>query len=263
MTEPVTEQPHTTADDPPSNPVDDGTHHHHHQPQQPQPPHHPFAPIFTLVNNASTGATHHPHVRYIFSDDDPDLLTRALTDHHEITVDEAGSGPASNDRAVILDLATDNGGGYHVAWASSLSPSWAVLDAQLSRISPPSSDGGNENDGGGGTNSSRPGRLMLRIEGLEGGGLGSESDSRHSQGSGNSGGSGIAQKDRVEGNTEVYPALIDEFEKRMVTLRKVVSASEERRQKVGGESGGEVIQSPQAFEGDATAEQGQGEIGVN
>ncbi|RYP63299.1 hypothetical protein DL771_009331 [Monosporascus sp. 5C6A] len=258
MTEPVTEQPQTTADDPPPNTADDGTHHHHHQQQQ-----YPFAPIFTLVNNASTGTTHHPHVHYIFSDDDPDLLTRALTEHHETTVDEAGSGPASSDRAVILDLATDNGGGYHVAWASSLSPSWAVLDAQLSRISPPSSDGGNENDGGGGTDSSRPGRLMLRIEGLEGGGLGSESDSRHSQGSGNGGGSGIAQKDREKGNAEDYCALVDEFEKRMVTLRKVVSASEERRRKVDGEPGGEVIQSPQAFEGDTTAEQRQGEIGVN
>ncbi|KAK7748324.1 hypothetical protein SLS62_008692 [Diatrype stigma] len=257
---------------PPTIAINDSTTHHQ-QPQQPQP----FAPIYTLVNNTSTRTTHHPHVRYIFSDDDPDVLTQALAEHHEATAAEElsrSSDPtASNNsnRGVILDIATDDDGGYHVAWASSLSPSWAVLDAQLSQISPPSSsDGGAENDGGGGsggasinpninintvanTNTSnnnnntnnKPGRLMLRIEGVEcSSSLGSESESRLQQPSGEPGrltasgglGSGSASREREKGSetTEDYSAIVDEFEKRMVTLRKVVSANEERLQKTEG-----------------------------
>lgn len=230
-------------------------------------------------------------MRYIFSDDDPDVLTQALAEHHEATTvgesSTGGSGLAAsnnNNRAVILDIATNDDGGYHVAWASSLSPSWAVLDAQLSQISPPSSsDGGNENDGGaGGANtnvntntnnpnpnnntgnnsSNKPGRLMLRIEGVEGSsGMGSESDSRHSgeagrhlQGSGSaSGGSGTGSKERGKApEADDYAALVDEFDKRMVTLRKVVSANEERLQKVGIEPGdAEATESQQGLEGGA------------
>ena len=249
--------------------------HQHHTEPEPRPPP-PFAPIFTLVNNTSTRTTHHPHVRYIFSDDDPDLLTQALAQHHDATAapgsrsDGSGSGSHhrnnnnynasdnDNNRAVILDLATDDAGGYHVSWASSLSPSWAVLDAQLSRTSPPSSDGGNDNDGGptgargnninnnsnentaanpntGGGN--RAGRLMLRIEGVECGG-GSGADSL-SSGEGPAS-SGSRDRGPDAGAPDNYPALVDEFERRMVTLRKVVDAGEERRQKIGVETSGGV-----------------------
>ncbi|KAI0160565.1 hypothetical protein GGR57DRAFT_499246 [Xylariaceae sp. FL1272] len=198
----------------------------------------PFAPIFTLVDNTSTRTTHHPHVRYIFSDDDPDILTHALAecDIHNTGGDE--SDPAN--RAMILDLQSDDQGGYSVAWSSSLSPSWAVLDAQLSHISPPSSEAGSTG-GGEGNTEKKPDRLMLRIEGLETTNPESSSELRISgertgQGSGSGSGSrsGSAHK---ENDKEEYAGMLDEFDKRMATLRKVVNASEDRRKKVAAKAG--------------------------
>lgn len=201
--------------------------HQHHDPP-------PFAPIFTLVNNTSTRTTHHPHVRYIFSDDDPDVLTQALADL-EPELDGSAADPAlPSNRAMILDLAPDPSGGYSVAWASSLSSSWAVLDAQLSQISPPSSDGESNNGNEGGDSSSRADRLMLRIEGVDSNAIGSEGEisgtaSRQGSGSGSGGGSG--QHDRERGDPEDYTNLVEKFERRMITLRKIVEAGEERRRK--------------------------------
>ncbi|KAI1375445.1 hypothetical protein F4677DRAFT_137963 [Hypoxylon crocopeplum] len=193
----------------------------------------PFAPIFTLVNNTSTRTTHHPHVRYIFSDDDPDILTQALADLElEPGISESTSVPTPpHNRAMILDLEPDHRGGYNIAWASSLSSSWAVLDAQLSQISQPSSDGGSNNGNDGGDSSSRADRLMLWIDGTEGDFLGAEvglspEASRHGSGSGSS------HNDRNRGEPEDYTNLVDKFERQMVTLRKIVDAGEERRRKI-------------------------------
>ncbi|KAI0018549.1 hypothetical protein F4780DRAFT_781238 [Xylariomycetidae sp. FL0641] len=234
MTEPVAPEPQ-----PSTSPADHPSH-------ADNPP--PFAPIFTLVNNTSTRTTHHPHVRYIFSDDDPDILTQALADHDTSNDDGSKSDPSapSHNRAMILDLAPDAEGGYEVAWSSSLSPSWAVLNAQVSQVSqvsPPSSEGGNSNgsgNGGGDDGNTRPNRLMLRIEGVESSALGSEADLRISdqanrQGSGSGSGSGSSQRDRGQGESENYTGVLSEFDKRMATLRKVVSAGEDRRRKIGAE----------------------------
>ncbi|KAI0839072.1 hypothetical protein F5Y06DRAFT_27059 [Hypoxylon sp. FL0890] len=216
MTEPALEQP----------PMADASHDHD---QDHDPP--PFAPIFTLVNNTSTRTTHHPHVRYIFSDDDPDILTQALAEL-DLSIDESTSDPAlRRNRAMILDLAPDSRGGYSVTWASSLSPSWAVLDAQLSHISPPSSDG-ESNNGNEGGDTGRADRLMLRIDGVESSALGSEAEtsgepSRQGSGIASSGGSGQHNRDR--GEIEDYTNIVDKFERRMTTLRKLVDAGEERR----------------------------------
>ncbi|KAJ2972509.1 hypothetical protein NUW58_g9171 [Xylaria curta] len=153
----------------------------------------PFAPVFTLVNNTSTRTTHHPHVRYIFSDDDPDILTEALAD---------------------------------VAWASSLSPSWAVLNAQLSQISPPSSDAGHSSGSGAGdpgVETNAPTSLSeLRI---------SDEASRQRPGSASGSGSGQRERDRP-GEVDDFSTTLDEFEKRMAILRKVVDAGEDRRKKM-------------------------------
>ncbi|KAI0853340.1 hypothetical protein F5Y00DRAFT_99548 [Daldinia vernicosa] len=221
MTEPPSEQP----------PMADTYDDQDHEP-------HPFAPIFTLVNNASTRTTHHPHVRYIFSDDDPDILTQALAEL-DVGVDGTASDPASSNRAMVLDLAPDPTGGYSVAWASSLSPSWAVLDAQLSQIAAPSSDAESNSGNGGGDGSSRPGRLMLKIEGIESNSLGSEGGlsgeaSRHGSGSGS--GSGSGQHDRGRGEIEDYTNLVDKFDRQMTTLRKIVDASEERQRKTAADT---------------------------
>ncbi|KAI3340019.1 hypothetical protein F4824DRAFT_432528 [Ustulina deusta] len=206
----------------------------------------PFAPVFTLVNNASTRTTHHPHVRYIFSDDDPDILTQALADCEHADVDESGSSPAPANRAMILDLAPDSDGHYSVSWASSLSPSWAVLNAQLSQISPPSSDAGHGSGAGdtGADNNSRSDRLMLRIEGIEMSGPGSPSELRLSdetshQRSGSASGSGSRHREREHsGEAGDYSSMLDDFEKRMTNLRNVVNASEDRRKKIDPQTTG-------------------------
>ncbi|KAI1209756.1 uncharacterized protein F4807DRAFT_89049 [Annulohypoxylon truncatum] len=220
MTEPVPERPHM---------ADDSRDYNHDHDQDLDAP--PFAPIFTLVNNTSTRTTHHPHVRYIFSDDDPDILTQALAEL-DTGVDESTSDPAlRHSRAMILDLAPNSNGGYSVAWASSLSASWAVLDTQLSHIPPASSDGSNDGDEGG-DNNARADRLMLRIDGIETSALGSEggtSGEASRQGSGIASGGGSGHHDRERGETEDYTNIVDKFERRMTTLRKIVEAGEERR----------------------------------
>ncbi|KAI0383539.1 hypothetical protein F5Y04DRAFT_27473 [Hypomontagnella monticulosa] len=221
MTDPVLQQPPIGAS--------------HDQDLDHDPP--PFAPLFTLVNNTSTRTTHHPHVRYVFSDDDPDILTQALAEL-DPDINESTSDPAfSPRRAMILDLAPDSTGGYSIAWASSLSPSWAILDAQLSQISSPSSDGGSNNGNEGGDGGNRVDRLMLRIDGVETGGLGSEGElsgeaSRQGSGTASGGGSGHHDRDR---EAEDYTNIVDKFERRMTTLRKIVDAGEERRRKIAAD----------------------------
>ncbi|KAI0422692.1 hypothetical protein F5X98DRAFT_101553 [Xylaria grammica] len=231
MTDPDDNRP-STADHPPDT-------------QRPRTPP-PFAPVFTLVNNASTRTTHHPHVRYIFSDDDPDILTQALAECEHTYADEPGSESAPANRAILLDLASNDDGRYSVSWASSLSPSWAVLNAQLSQISPPSSDAGHGSGAGdtGTDNSNRPDRLMLRIEGVETSAPSSSSELRISnethQRSGSTSGSGSGQRDRGSaGEIEDYASMLDEFDKRMATLRNVVNTSEDRRKKIAAQTTGE------------------------
>ncbi|KAK5630568.1 hypothetical protein RRF57_006283 [Xylaria bambusicola] len=201
MTDPAGNRP-STADHPPDT-------------QRPRTPP-PFAPIFTLVNNASTRTTHHPHVRYIFSDDDPEVLTQALAECEHSYADDSGSGSVPTNRAMILDLATNDDGVYNVSWASSISPSWAVLNAQLSQISPASSDAGQGSGNGTGDtgtdNTSRPDRLMLRIEGIEMSAPSSPSELRISgetsrQRPGSAGGSGSGHRDRDRSEMEtITPA---------------------------------------------------------
>ncbi|KAI1077628.1 hypothetical protein F5B20DRAFT_550826 [Whalleya microplaca] len=231
-----------------------------------------FAPLFALVSNTTTRTTHHPHVRYIFSDDDPDILTRELADlvdadpslspnpgtsasasslhppHSHSHHPRPGQGYRHNHRAMLLDLApAGSGAGYDVAWASSLSPSWAVLGAQLSPISPPSSSDGqsHHHDGnpyereGNGNGGNRPDRLMLRIEGVEssegGGSGGGSSDFLRASGdmASRQPGSGSASASgHSAGGGDDYAGLVDEFDRRMAVLRKVADAGEERRRKI-------------------------------
>ena len=80
---------------------------------------------------------------------------------------------------------------------------------------------------------------MLRIEGVEcGGGGGSGGGSGiDSQSSGEAASSSSRDRERgPDAGADEYPALVEEFERRMVTLRKVVGASEDRRQKIGAET---------------------------
>lgn len=211
---------------------------HEQEAQQESPP---FAPIYTLVTNTSTRTTHHPHVHYIFNDDDPDILSQALAQQHGPNVDESTSDPKSHNRTVLLDVEPDAEGGYKVSWASSLSPSWAVVDAQLSRITPPSeAEGAHTSDHA--PTSHKSDRLMLRIDGIEAASAGTESELRLSNRSGQGSGSGssIGSSQREKDN-ENYSTIVDEFERRMVMLRKMVDSSEQRRQKVDAEADAEPI----------------------
>lgn len=229
------EQPSPSATDKPDQIIEE---------QQPAP----FQPIFTLVTDSS-GATHHPHVVYVFQDDEVDHLTDVFDQynaaHHQIhqQPDPASSGSKSttpalpNDRAIVLDLvpnsasdAAPSGGahGLQVAWASSLSADWAVVSAALAPMTgavdnttsaapPAATDPA--------ASSSPPERLMLRIEGVDlGAGPARASNSNVS--SGGSGKSGGAH------HREDYNALVHEFDGRMAVLRKVVNAGAERQAKL-------------------------------
>ena len=156
-------------------------------------------------------------------------------------MDESTSDPQSHGRTVLLDVEPDADGGYKVSWASSLSPSWAVVDAQLSRIAPPSEAAGADTSGSA-DNPQKSDRLMLRIDGIEAASAGTESElrlsNRSGQGSGSGSSLGSSQRDR---DNESYSTLVDEFERRMVMLRKMVDSSEERRQKVEAEAAAESV----------------------
>lgn len=170
------------------------------------------------------------------------MLTQALAQQHDANLNESASGPAPDHHAILLELSPDKDGSYNVSWASSLSPSWAVLDAQVSRISPPSSDRGGHTS----PSKNKPDRLMLRVDGVEGASLASSSELRLSgeksgQGSGSGSGSGIGGGHKAL-DSEEYNNLVNEFDTRMTTLSRVVDAGEERRRKLseGTEIGGET-----------------------
>ncbi|KAH8881648.1 hypothetical protein GQ53DRAFT_467271 [Thozetella sp. PMI_491] len=195
----------------------------------PQPPAEPtepaFSPLFALLTTTQHPGqrltTHHPIMHYVFADDDPEILADALNHHHrspEEGDDDLEGGPPQ-DRALILDMAPDEDGGFEVAWASSLSPDWAVVDA---RVTPMEGDGGTT---AGGRNSP-PGTMMLRVEGVTIG-PSSPSPTKTATPEGDvqsPGASGTRQPKK-----EDYTALIEDFEKRMGVLRRVIEAGEGRQ----------------------------------
>jgi hypothetical protein len=175
------------------------------------------------VNNDTTRSTHHPTVHYIFADDDPDILTQALANQHlagTTNPEDSDTNPehshisANTTRAVVLDVApTADGTSWEVSWASSLSPDWAVVGAQISRIE--DVEDGDDAPGGG---------LVLKIDGVDHDvpTAGPVEDLPSS-------GSGAAH---ISGR-EDYTALTGEFDKRMAVMRKVVAACEERMKRIG------------------------------
>jgi hypothetical protein len=86
---------------------------------------------------------------------------------------------------------------------------------------------------------------MLRIEGIETSAPSSSSELRISgeasrQHSSSASGSGNGPRERERsGEGDDYAPMLDEFEKRMATLRKVVKAGEDRRKKIASEEAGE------------------------
>lgn len=119
-----------------------------------------FTPLFTMVEDGMTGEQHHPHVHYVFSDDDPDIITnaalRALNADADISDVREGSDELvkpvlRGERSIIVDMSED---GQMVADARSLCPEWQVFEHSLT-LAPSFSD----------ADSASRDTLMLRIAG--------------------------------------------------------------------------------------------------
>jgi len=186
----------------------------------------PFRPLFALVTTSAHPSyrqtTQHPILHYVFADDDPELLTEALVQHHR-AADEL-SGEYSRERAIMLDLApTGHGPGYEVERASSLSPDWAVVSASIGRMegingSLAAAHGGQ-------------GALMLRIEGISVESSSSPPSGKTSTPEGELQGSG-AKLPRPQQVAEEYSGLLSDFDKRMGVLRRVIDARGETQRPV-------------------------------
>ncbi|PSN70242.1 hypothetical protein BS50DRAFT_571535 [Corynespora cassiicola Philippines] len=141
-----------------------------------------FNPFFTLVEDTTSGEHYHPYVHYIFTDDDPVIVTAAamrslgLDDaqylpqpeapEREQNVDEYDEEqeqepqaesplpptiPGVKEHYLLVDIAAD---GHTVVDAQSLSPEWQITDASV-RTAPSFEEG------------SLDGSYMLRIEGVD------------------------------------------------------------------------------------------------
>ncbi|KAF4507499.1 hypothetical protein G6O67_003991 [Ophiocordyceps sinensis] len=187
------------TDDPP--PADDSS---------PPPP--PFEPLFTLLTNTTTHGTIHPRVQYIFSDDDPSVLSAPPGPA------AAAAGPdAGPHRPVLVDLApSPDGSSWTVAWASSLSPEFALTASRL-EPAPQQQHEPAEPDA---ASSAAPGGV-LRLEGVEREPVDARPESLH----GSASGSGTVGREDVD-------ALADDFRRRMGVLRRVVGEAERRSEVV-------------------------------
>ncbi|QKX64558.1 uncharacterized protein TRUGW13939_11733 [Talaromyces rugulosus] len=235
-----------------------------------------FKPFFTLIEDENSGDYHHPTVHYIFSDDDPDLITeaslRALQGdgHDSLGQNIQGSNieegsedilhkpsflpppmPGVKERFLILDVEQTNssnnnqGGpssapdaqpqfatsagtvvstspaqkqathGYRIASAHSLTPDWQVLNTSLS-LAPTFDTPQMTNDPDADPNASSSGALMLRIEGTAG--------FPRDVASG---------KDR-DAKSQTLEEMMEQFEKRMSELRRVIEAGGDRHRAPDG-----------------------------
>ena len=191
----------------------------------------PLAPLFTLIHNPSTNTTHHPsRIHYIFSDDDNSLLTaaclRSLAPPASLEASVRNSSTSSSssatfrkaqpqsslkgkekervsreERVVVVELGED---GDTVLSAASMSESWQVVGASVENA--PTWEGTSGEEAG----------LMLRIEGVgskggmeEGIGLGIADVERRKSG---------------EVDEEEMQKLMEDFDRKMVMLRRVVEA---------------------------------------
>ncbi|KAB8337204.1 hypothetical protein FH972_021506 [Carpinus fangiana] len=114
-----------------------------------------FHPFFTIVQDsgASGSSHHHPHVHYIFSDDDPEPVTSALLRSLDRTGSTADGQQNLRERAIIVDLAAD---GQTVVSTKSLSPNWQTTKTSMQ--SAPTFDGADV---------PKEAALMLSITGTE------------------------------------------------------------------------------------------------
>lgn len=211
-------------------------------PDRPRPA---FNPFFTLVEDATTSEHYHPTVHYIFSDDDTDILTDAAlrasslfsyskglppsprNNSRPLVSSDGGGGEASESRtsqpsarsSALLQvhepnateeryLVVDMGPtGDTVTSVRSFSPNWQALSAEVTKA--PTWE--QADDVPKPKEEQAAAGLMLRIEGVPSLDYGRnghwDADGEH-----------IGEDGMVE--------LIELFEKRMTTLRKVVEGVE-------------------------------------
>lgn len=86
-----------------------------------------FKPFFTLIEDADTGDVHHPTVHYVFSDDDPDLLTSAALNGLEYDEQECDN---TKDRFMLVDVGAD---GKAIKYVSSFTPNWQATHTEVSQ----------------------------------------------------------------------------------------------------------------------------------
>jgi hypothetical protein len=128
-----------------------------------------FKPFFTLIEDPQSGEHHHPTVHYIFSDDDPEILTNAALEaleangegsQHQVPADHV------EERYVIVDMAAD---GKTVTSASSMSRDWQALQTTITPAPSWGDDTKSEDKG-----------LMLKVSGQESSRVGSAREKRKS-----------------------------------------------------------------------------------
>ncbi|EPE04673.1 hypothetical protein F503_06222 [Ophiostoma piceae UAMH 11346] len=206
-----------------------------------RPPAPTLTPFYTIISDvtpsSSASDTYYPRVRYVFSDDDLDIISGALSTPpaSQSRPVEPRHGPPSpahrigsglHGRSILLDLApAADGRGYTVAWASSLSPDWAVVGTRLQPLESVSASGVTDDDDGR--------TIVLNIEGL---GLpiaaASSSDpSDYPRTSVTQDGRKVSslRTDKAAPKVKDYGDLVRTFEMRMASLRSAVYNSEERR----------------------------------
>jgi hypothetical protein len=127
-----------------------------------------FHPFFTLITDAITGEAYHPSTYYVFSDDEPDVLTTASLHALDSYMPQspnpqantnapAGTEAQDQERYIIVDLSPT---GTQIQQAKSLSPEWAITGAQV-RGAPTFETAEDDGARGGGGEG-----LMLILEGM-------------------------------------------------------------------------------------------------
>lgn len=113
-----------------------------------------------VVEDIGSGEHHHPHIHYVFSDDDPELLTNAVLHNldQSLVIEQSSEmlpegGSAVKDRVLILDL---DESGRNVTAVQSLSQEWQIGNTTLS-AAPTFANGVQEENNS----------LMLTIQGRE------------------------------------------------------------------------------------------------
>lgn len=174
---------------------------HHSQPAD-------FQPLFGLIEDESTGNQHHPHIHYIFADDDDDLVTNAaihaLKASSSVPVeDDPHQNPDSpKERFILLDLDPSTS---KVVSAQSLSPEWQITATDLS-VAPSFQDHENALDGG----------MMLRIRGVVGSTSNPGSESNPTA---------VFAEARTQANDSISDAmfnLADRFQYELDTIQKLM-----------------------------------------